>query len=202
MIESSKEGQWIRTDEMFEAVCALEMVSELLYKIPDNIYYWKWAIVALHNSLQGFMVLSLQGSNGLNTLTDECAKQWLLAYEQKSGQYPERKLENFLGLYKRIKSREMLISTLSERFRPTGNQTISVKKLNELRNEFIHYVPKNWSLEISGLPEIFLDCLNIIEFLAFKCGNVAWFDNPLEQHTRDLIADIRSRIAKIQITGS
>jgi len=120
-------GQWLRTDETSEAVLGLEMVSEQLYKIRNNHYHWKWAIIALHNSFQGFMVLALQGSNGLNIVTDKCSKEWLLAYEQKCCLYPERKLEPFLGLYKRIKSKRMLQHTLSKRFEPRGNQNNNVR---------------------------------------------------------------------------
>lgn len=197
MAEPLEAGKWIRTDETLEAVLSLEMVVEQLAKIPYSQYYLKWAVVALHNSLQGFMVLSLQGTNSLNVLTDEFAKEWLLAYEHKSGLYPELKLESFLGLYKRIKSKRMLLYTISKRFQPKGNQTNSVKKLNDLRNDFIHFVPQKWSLEISGLPAIFRDCISIIEFLAFECGNVVWYDEVLEKRTREIIAQIKMQLVTL-----
>jgi hypothetical protein len=201
MAEPSEEAKWIRTDETLEAVLSLEMVVEQLAKIPNSQHYWKWAVVALHNSLQGFMVLSLQGTNNLNALTDECAKEWLLAYEQRSGLYPEPKLESFLGLYKRIKSERMLLHAIGKRFQPKGNQTNSVKKINELRNDFIHFVPKNWSLEISGLPAIFHDCISIIEFLAFECGNVVWYDEVLEKRTRVIIAQIKKQLVTLSLVS-
>jgi len=28
----------------------------------------------------------------------------------------------------------------------------AVKKLNELRNQFVHFAPKGWSLDLLGLP--------------------------------------------------
>ena len=48
---------------------------------------------------------------------------------------------------------------LSQAFKP-GTQGRSVKQLNKLRNEFIHFVPKGWSLEVDA--RIVDDCLNVI----------------------------------------
>ena len=52
-------------DEQRDAVFSLQLVSELLEKTEANPQYWKWVIIALHSSLQGFMVLALKGSDGL-----------------------------------------------------------------------------------------------------------------------------------------
>lgn len=46
------------TDEALEAVLSLEMVRDQLLKVEQNLHYWKWVIIALHNALQGYMVLA------------------------------------------------------------------------------------------------------------------------------------------------
>ena len=74
-------------------------------------------------------------------------------------------------LYRKPSDRMMMYGH-SQPFKPQGTQTESVKMLNHLRNEFIHFLPKGWSLEASGLPQVVKDCVNIIAFLAFECGNV------------------------------
>jgi len=49
----------------------------------------------------------------------------------------------------------------------TENQKYSVKMLKKtLRNNFEHFKPKGWSIEIHGLPGITIDILDIIRFLA------------------------------------
>jgi hypothetical protein len=189
------EGQWIETDAALEAVSGLEMVSEQLTKISINHYYWKWVILALHNSLQGFMVLALRGHNNVNIFTKKCAEEWLAAYEQGRPRDPYPKLADFRELYKRIKSDRMQLYSNSKIFKPNNTQNFSVKKLNSLRNEFIHFVPANWSLGIGGLPQIVKDCINIISFLAFESGNVIWHDTTLEQRTRELIEQISGQVA-------
>ena len=39
------------------------------------------------------------------------------------------------------------------------------------------------------------DCIDIIEFLAFECGNILWHDAHLETKTKDLIARVKSHLA-------
>jgi len=164
-------NNWLRTDEFEEAVSALEMVPEAAAAVSNDIYRWKWVILAVHNALQGFMVLALRGGNGLAALRDDVAQAWLEAYRQGT-KYPRDKLDSFLNLYKKIKSDRMLFYVTSLKFVPKGSQGRSIKKLNALRNNFIHFIPKGWSLEVSGLPEICLDSLAIINFLGWESGNI------------------------------
>lgn len=192
--------QWLRTDETQQAVLALQMVSEQLPRVTDNSHHWQWVIIGLHNTLQGFMVLALRGTNDLNVLTDECAEDWMAAYERGDENYPEPKLDTFLNLYKKIKSDRMKMYGHSRPFKPSGTQGKSIKKLNNLRNEFIHFVPKGWSLEVSGLPDIVDDCIDVICFLAFECGNLVWYEQGLETQTRDLIEKAKHGISLIKRT--
>jgi hypothetical protein len=209
---------WLSTDEGLEAVFSLEMVSECLPKVSENIYYWKWVLIALHNALQGFMVLALRGSDSLNVLTKKCAEKWLAARERRDKTFPERRLDGFWNLYKKIQTgREtydeglktgsylyrkpddlMLMYGNSQPFRPHGTQDESVKMLNDLRNDFIHFLPKQSLLGVHGLPRVVDDCVNIINFLAFECGNILWYEEGHKIKTRDLIATIRSHIALLK----
>lgn len=189
---------WLRTDEAQQAVLALRMASEQLSRVTANPHHWQWVIIGLHNALQGFMVLALRGTNNLNVLTDKCAMEWMAAYERGDSKYPEPKLDNFLNLYKKINSARMNMYIHSQHFKPRGTQGRSIKKLNSLRNELIHFVPKGWSLEVSGLPQIVADCLDAISFLAFQCGNVFWHDAELESQTKELIENARRDVSLIK----
>ena len=126
------EGHWVSTNELNEAIKALEMVRDLLAKVTKDEYYWKWVIIVLHNCLQNFMVCVLKGTNGLTPLRN--GKEWLKAYRNgfKNG-YPKNYpfLHYFPKLYEKIKSEEMLRFTNSRKFCPQGQQDWSVDKLNE-----------------------------------------------------------------------
>ena len=98
---------YLSTNELLEAVKALETFLNILRLVKGDKYYWKWAIIALHNSIPGFMVCALRGSSNLAVLTPECAKAWTDS-DQNGKPYPEEKLDDFLNLYKKIKSNLMV----------------------------------------------------------------------------------------------
>ncbi|MGQ4878911.1 hypothetical protein ACOJCM_10120 [Billgrantia sp. LNSP4103-1] len=169
---------WLRTDEHEEAVSALEMVAESSALVLENCYRWKWVLISTHNTLQGFMVLSLRQGNGLKALKDHIAEKWLKAYRE-GGKYPAEQLDTFLNLYKKVKSDQMIFFVHSKPFVATHDHDKAVKKLNSLRNEFIHFAPKGWSLELAGLPKTCLNCLEVADFLGWQSGNVPWYE---EEH--------------------
>ena len=188
---------WLSTDEAREAVLSLEMVLQTLPKVIENIHYWKWVLIVLHNALQGYMVLALRGTNGLNVLTKKCAEKWRAAW-QKDEDCDERRLDNFLNLYEKIQSGLMLMYWTSQPFKPQGTQTKSVKMLNDLRNEFIHFLHANWLRGIHGLPRVVEDCIDIIDFLVCECGNIIWYDQSLKQRSKDLISQVRKDLEPLK----
>ena len=151
------EDEWLSTNHEVETVLDFEMFAEQLCRVIDDPHRWKWAIIALHSGLQGMMVLALKGSNSFDVIRGDDKKQ---------------RLASFLDLYKKIKGDRMEMYCHSRRFMPSGTQGRSIKQLNRLRNEFVHFTPKNWLLELGGLPNIALDCVKIAKFLAWKSGNV------------------------------
>lgn len=171
---------WLITDKTKEAISALEMLAETASSLNTDIYRWKWVIITTHNALQGFMVLALWGGNGLLALRDKIAAQWLRAYTE-GGKYPDEKLDRFLNLYKKIKSERMLFYRHSRKFDPTPDHDWAVEKLNKLRNKFIHFVPKGLCLELTGLPGICLRCLEVIEFLGWKSGNIVFYEEDQKE---------------------
>jgi hypothetical protein len=177
----------LRTDEVLDAVTSLEMFCELLSKVTDNLHYWKWAVVALHNALQGYMVLALRGSNITNVLTEDCRKELQKSLKSQGTLGPPLKLEYFLELYKAIQSDQMERPLDGQRFRPQGTQTESVGSLHNDRNNFIHFVPRNLWLPETDLLQVSKDCIDIIHFLAFECGSIIWDDDALGAKTRNLI---------------
>ena len=68
---------YYRTDEENEATDALYMAARFAEQAATDIRMWRWVIMALHNAVQGFMVLSLRHGNGLAALTEESAAAWL-----------------------------------------------------------------------------------------------------------------------------
>jgi|BarGraIncu01122A_1022018.scaffolds.fasta_scaffold90785_1 hypothetical protein len=141
------------------------------------------------------MVLGLRGSNDFNVLSPAAAKDWLAAVE--AGDPPpvdHKRLDTFLGLYRKVKSDRMLHFVNSKQFHPGKTHDRSMAMLNGLRNEFTHFLPKQWSLEVSGLPAICGDCLGLIEFLGWDSGNVIWIDGDVEVRARRALAEASRQI--------
>jgi len=152
--------QWLRTDEREDAITSLNLYVDAISQINADISYWKWAIISLHSALQGVMAFHLSFGNDLLVMSQENAKAWLKAHHA-GGEYPESKMDHFLNLYKKIKQNDILGFSFS----PCSQQGGSIKRLNFFRNEFIHFMPKGWSIEVSEMPGICIDCLNIIKSL-------------------------------------
>lgn len=185
---------WLITDGAVETVSAFEVFAEETQKLSINPYRWKWAIISLHSGLQGMMVLALQGSHGLHVLREEDANRWMEAHE-KGGPYPgDLKLDSFLSLYKKIKGDKMLKYMNSRKFAPKGTQGGSIKLLNQLRNQYLHFTPRVWALDLIGLPVMALDCLSLAEFLAWESHNVFFKEEGLRERMELACQSARAHI--------
>lgn len=194
------EYEWLSTNELVEAATDFEMFSEQLQRVIDDRHRWKWAIIALHSGIQGMMVVALKSGNGLKVLRKEDAKRWLDWYEgdRDNGSRPrDLKLAGFLELYEKIKGKWMLMYMRSQKFVPKGTQDSSIKDLNRLRNDFIHFTPKTWALEPRELPGMLSDCLEIAEFLAWQSGNVFFLEQNLRERLEIAFTSARKSLSTL-----
>lgn len=180
LVREMEAGEWksdpnfLRTDAHAEALSALEATADELARVPADPYRWKWTIVTLHAAVQSMMALALEGSNGLEVLRPQDTKRLLDADENGRAVPGDLQVDSFLNLYKKIKRDTVLHDGGSRKFVPQGTQDQSVKNINRLRNRFVHLRPANFSLVLNGLPEMALDCLEIIRFLAYESKNINW----------------------------
>ena len=185
LIRELEAGEWVsdpdflRTGPFVETISALEVAADELARTRTDSYRWKWVILALHSALQGMMALALEGGNGLRVLKPKDAKRWLDAYESGAPLPADLEMDNFLNLYEKIKSDTIRFYVTSKKFTPEGTQGKSIKDLNRLRNQFVHFTPCTLALILNGLPEMTLDCLNVARFLAYDSKNINWPENTI-----------------------
>lgn len=184
--------KWLRTCEREDAIASLKLYSEVISKIELDLAYWKWAIISLHSALQSTMAFHLGFGNDLLVMTQEDAEKWIKANDAGTP-YPDAKMDSFLNLYKKIKKHEIL----GFKFSPNGQQTASVKKLNYFRNEFIHFMPKGWSIEVTGLPDMCVDCLVIIEKLSEGSISGRWKNKTQSKNFNRLLKSTIRKTKKI-----
>ncbi len=184
---------WLSTDLYEEAISGLHLAADNTRAAAEHPYPWKWAILGLHSALQAFMALALENSNGLRALKKDTAARWMRSY-RKGKPLPKEKLDWFPALYDKIKSDLMLFLVVSKKYEPDPTHDYSVEKLNELRNAFIHFLPSRWLLDVTGLPDICRNCLDVIKFLAWESGNVTWDDDRTDERARRAIADLANAL--------
>ncbi|MCP5265332.1 MAG: hypothetical protein H6934_04440 [Burkholderiaceae bacterium] len=172
---------WMRTDEREDVLSSLKLFIESQRMAESDDSYWKWSVISLHSAVQSAMAFHLSVGNDLLVMAQEDAEAWLTAHYNDPA-YPETRMDGFLNLYRKIKANPVL----GYKFSPKGQQGRSIKALNTLRNEFIHFMPKGWSIELSGMPGIFQDCLGIVSELGQ--ANVArWEDEVQFESFRRLV---------------
>ena len=186
-------GTVFRTDECEDVISSLKLFIESSEKINKDDTYWKWAIISLHSALQSMMAFHLGFGNDLLVMTQKDAEAWLDAHENETI-YPYTKMDSFLNLYKKIKKH----SILGFKFEAKGQEGNSIKRLNRLRNEFVHFMPKGWSILVSGLPDIFTDCLSIIEALSNSSTGMRWYDKKQSEKFNELMVHARQKTYELK----
>jgi hypothetical protein len=123
--------------------------------VSDDLSQWRWVIISSVLALQGASVCTLSGfdTSGRLMLTEASQKavtNWLDAKSRTP--YPSERLATPKELVRRISDPETLPSPFTV---PVSRDELAdVDLLVDLRNEFIHFTPKVWSLELSGLPRL------------------------------------------------
>ena len=182
-------------NEEIDAICSLELLAEHLPKVITIPYHWKWVLLSLHNSLQGFMVLSLHDTP--NVLTKKSAKDWHENNKTEQPSYTPRKLDYFMSLYVKIKSDAMNLRPDSKSFVPDSTQDKSVKNLNAFRNNLAHYMPADSALNMKTWASVVLDVIPIIEFLAFESNNVSFHKEGNREQVAGLCGMAKNEVSAL-----
>jgi hypothetical protein len=152
---------WIRMDEAEDVAGSIRHVIRAAQVVGDDPLAWKWVVLALHSALQGACVCHLTTTAApVGAVTDRNAGEWL-AYFEDSRTNPKAKppKTHLMGL-------PDLLAAVREPHSAgdrsnTAGVVISESELNwlrrfhrDIRNQFAHFEPMGWSIEVSGIPEI------------------------------------------------
>lgn len=173
------------------AQTSLRVLLHFLNSVKTDPLYWQWVYISLHSAVQGYMVLALTGTNSLLTFRDKDAKSWLKSYDANQN-LPDCRLDSFLKLYSKTKSKRFLLYTDSQKFVPTKSQDKNIRNLNKFRNDFIHYKYDGFMMIQGPSPfQIVMDGLDFIDFLAFKSNNVTWWDDKQTKETKRILGECK-----------
>lgn len=146
---------WNASDSLFRA-------EEHIRQVEDNLFHWKWATICLHNSLYTFALTVAAGSNPYTVMKGDRVIDFISAVERCSG-------------VKRYGH--------SVPFEITRSQKNSVLWLHKhLRNNFEHFSPQQiWCIGLSGWPNMCIDVLEAIRFLALDGRNIVYHTKAKEE---------------------
>jgi len=181
---------YLRTDHWIDAVSSLEAAHEFSAQAASDERFWKWLLIAVHSSVQGFMALALERGNSLLVMRDDVLSKWQKAHEAGTP-YPDEKMDFFLSLYEKVKSDAVCGYVGSKPFVPGASHNDSMRKLNEIRNNFIHFFPMTWSIQLAGLPKICTDCLDVAHFLGWEFMTIIWNDSVLSERGQNACTQLR-----------
>ena len=134
----------LQLDEIENVLASVEMVATVSASVRKRRYcsQWKWVLVGTHDALQGAIVCAIADSTGTSVLSKKSAKEMLAWLEKPTDKYPQEFMADFKTLLEKTGKK------LSDR------EARDIRRLHSFRNEFVHFTPKGWSLEIAGLPRI------------------------------------------------
>jgi hypothetical protein len=165
-------------DYLERAVCFIKTAG-------DNPLDWKWVILATHGALYGFMICVLKGTDPDSNV---CV----------TTQAGHRKLIDFREAMKRCQdSSRMSFSGFTKALQLSEDQKKAVNRVhNDFRNQYLHYRPASWSIELVGLPGIIAHALDAIRSIALEMGS--YYTHSSRERVASLIAEGKNAISLLQ----
>lgn len=173
-------NNWLRLDELENAIDNLEMCARLLATI-DSERRWKWGILTLHQALYGFAICAV-GSH-----TDPLSVL-------RNPKNHESHLISVQEALKRCKDRKILGPSVTPLTTTPDEDQALDRLIIEFRNGFEHFRPAAWSIETSGMPELFQHALRVICGIALDSGSVRYYSSDQEDRVRTALSVVASSL--------
>jgi hypothetical protein len=145
--------KWYRTDTTENAVDSLEQ-SARFYKARLR-HKWKWFVIALHNAVYAFAICAVRGTDPTRVLRGSnliSPREALI------------RCQNDAYMHQYVHSTTLTMT--DDEKRALG------ELLCWVRDNFIHFNPQLWSIEIAWLLKIVKPSARVIRFLALEAGNI------------------------------
>jgi len=153
--------QWIRTDETEDVAASVRHVLRCRAMVDQDPQAWKWVALGLHASLQGALVCHLvTTASPLGVVTDKNAQEWVDYFEASRTEGvrrpPKTRLLDLPELIKLARKPDSAGDGRSRGVvRVTDAELVWLRRFHtEVRNQFVHFEPMGWSVEVSGLSSL------------------------------------------------
>lgn len=157
----TENGTWLETDEAEDVAASVRHALRASAMVADDPQAWKWVALALHSALQGACVCHLVTSaTPIGVVTERNAGEWLAYFEDSrtgpDAKPPRTQLMSLPGLLKAIRKAHSSGDRINEAAVPlSGAELAWLSRFHRtIRNQFVHFAPVGWSIEVSGIPEL------------------------------------------------
>ena len=152
---------WISTDEAEDVAASLRQALRAYGSTNEDPQSWKWVALAMHSAVQGACVCHLvTTASPVGAVTKRNASEWLAYFEEsrtnREAIAPRTHLLSLPALLKAVRKPQ----SAGDNSNASG-VAISDDELrwlcrfhDDVRNQFTHFAPMSWSLEVSGIPDL------------------------------------------------
>jgi hypothetical protein len=152
------EGTWIRTDESEDVAASVRHALRCWAMTADDPQAWKWVVLALHSALQGACVCHLTSTaEPIGALTSRNTVEWLTYLEaarDDPGILPPKQTELMAlpALLKAVRRAGSAGDGVSPAIAINSGEFNWLRRFhNGIRNQFVHFEPRGWAIEVSGM---------------------------------------------------
>ncbi|MCF7810230.1 hypothetical protein K9N50_04495 [bacterium] len=171
------DNEWLQVTIEKTALDSLRKAAYFTGLLSEDQMNWKWIVLSLYDSLYAFAIAALSGGD-YDRVT----------YKTKEG---ATKLINFDEAIKRCcNPKRMHMYINSSTMVLSEEDTHAKRKLKNLRNDFIHFIPKTWFIEKEGLTDMSRKVVEQIKFLSLNSGNIFLLDEVQRKEINKLIIEI------------
>jgi len=184
MGKKDNQEQYLRFTAEMNALDYLERAEEFIKQTESNMNAWKWVIIALHGALYGFAITACMSTN-FHSVTKPTKKG-------------RRHLISFDEAIKKCQNKAMMGTLIGgEALQLSESQKDSIRKLKKaLRNNFEHSIPGSWLIEIHGLPQIAIDVLDVIRFLAVETFRYQHLNTSQRRRVKSIVYQSKRLLRK------
>jgi hypothetical protein len=179
---------YFSTDEAEDVAGSIRHAVRCADLVSEDFQAWKWGFLALHSALQGACVCHMTTTAApLGAVTKNNAKEWMdyhdASRKNQSGEPPDTKMMSLPDLLKSVRQQGSCGGfSDSKKIEISDKELAWLKRLHvEVRNQFVHFAPLGWSIEVSGMPQIGKTIARIIKDI-LDCG---WAFRHLDQAVKD-----------------
>ena len=152
------QARYVTTNETEDVAGSIRHALRCAEMVSEDPQAWKWGILALHSALQGACICHLTTTAGLGAVQNK--EEWLSYLntpdEEKDKKRPETRLMALPDLLKAVRKQGSSGgSSNGEAISINDNELTWLQRIHkEIRNQFIHFEPMGWRIEVSGIPSL------------------------------------------------